>query len=534
MADQFHLAQQQTAAIDGRAAIKLGLRWDFQGVSDPVDLDASITVYDQHGSLLDAVFYNKLHSNDDSIIHSGDNRDGAAQGDDEYIMVNLSQLHPCVTALGLTVTCYNQRSLQDLHSAACYIYEPALNRVLGDLQVAAAGNAHGIIMAILYRTKGTNNWELKNIGMPVNARTFKQAIPFIQKLLLDSGVTTPSPIPSGPQPTFQMHKDDTYALATGTGKITLGLGWDIGKKAWDLDASCVVYGGQKSHIVSFSNKKACGGAVALSGDNLTGAGSGDDEMIWVKLNALPREYLDLFFSVTIYSSGGKFRDIKNAYVRLVENDTKSEKCRYSLSSRAELADTNAQIMAALIWTRTGWLLWAIGEPATGSMAKDLAPRIQGIMATHPTYLRLIEGRGPRPKPPPRRAKAVGITIHRGVGLAAKDKNGKSDPYCQIRLSNTSSKKALYKSRVIKKTLNPTWDLKAMVALPKSSRGSSSSGVSMSTAGSELMLIVDVFDKDKFGKDDFMGVAHIMLEDMTEDTYIEQRSFKLGMKLKKLV
>ena len=69
----------------------IGLSWDFYG-GEKFDIDASVVMVDDLGSIIDCVYYNKLESDCGSINHSGDQRDGSADGYDETIQINLATI----------------------------------------------------------------------------------------------------------------------------------------------------------------------------------------------------------------------------------------------------------------------------------------------------------------------------------------------------------------------------------------------------------------------------------------------------------
>ena len=101
-------------------------------------------------------------------------------------------------------------------------------------------------------------------------------------------------------------------------RVRMGLGWDTGRgEDIDLDASCILYDARKKDIdkVWFMSKKGDNGNVATSGDNLTGAGEGDDEVIKVDLDKLSSNVQSLVFVVNSFS-GQKFTAVRNAFCRL--------------------------------------------------------------------------------------------------------------------------------------------------------------------------------------------------------------------------
>lgn len=155
-------------------------------------------------------------------------------------------------------------------------------------------------------------------------------------------------------------------------KVFMGLGWDPAKRGRniDLDASVIAYDGrgEKLEIVWFMHKKEFGGAIWHSGDNLTGKGDGDDEVINVDLMALPPQVAHLVFTINSYS-GQKFTDIANSYARLVDANTKQELVRFSLT---ESEKRTGVVMAVLSRTpQNTWEMRALGQFVDGRTVKKL-------------------------------------------------------------------------------------------------------------------------------------------------------------------
>ena len=145
-------------------------------------------------------------------------------------------------------------------------------------------------------------------------------------------------------------KVDLTKENAGLKRLIVGLGWDEAEKKVgffgrkkeadiDCDASALVcgVGGKlldKDDIVYFGNLKHRTGAITHLGDNLTGEGEGDDEQLIVELNAIPESYEKIIFVVNIYKAFERnqhFGMIKNAFIRIVDADTKQELCKYNLS-----------------------------------------------------------------------------------------------------------------------------------------------------------------------------------------------------------
>ncbi|MCX5260021.1 TerD family protein [Streptomyces canus] len=163
-----------------------------------------------------------------------------------------------------------------------------------------------------------------------------------------------------------LQKNQTVSLVKGgqplLSQVKMGLGWEPAYrgKDIDLDASVIAYGPQRNHIDScyFGKLSIVGGAIKHSGDNLTGEGGGDDEVIVVDLGRLPQEVTGLVFTVNSFS-GQKFTEVAKAYCRLIDAASGEELVRFDLTN-AE-AQTGV-MMAKLIKQFTGeWEMTAIGD-----------------------------------------------------------------------------------------------------------------------------------------------------------------------------
>ncbi|QAY70721.1 TerD family protein [Xylanimonas protaetiae] len=185
-------------------------------------------------------------------------------------------------------------------------------------------------------------------------------------------------------------KGQTINLAkptTGAGltKVRMGLGWDtktvekrslfggtrLVQKAIDLDASALlVGGGQVREIVYFGQLRSKDASIQHTGDNLTGAGDGDDESITVDLTRVSSWVEHIVFTVNSYS-GQPFTDIDNAFVRVVDStDRDSELGRFTLTGSGL---HTALVMARVSRTPAGWTFTAIGTPGQGRTANQLIP-----------------------------------------------------------------------------------------------------------------------------------------------------------------
>ncbi|MGW1541769.1 TerD family protein [Streptomyces sp. NPDC002309] len=163
-----------------------------------------------------------------------------------------------------------------------------------------------------------------------------------------------------------LQKNQTVSLVKGgrplLSQVKMGLGWEPAYRGRDidLDASVIAYGPQRNHIDScyFGKLQIVGGAIKHSGDNLTGEGGGDDEVIAVDLGRLPQEVTGLVFTVNSFS-GQKFTEVAKAYCRLIDAASGEELVRFDLTSAEPQTGV---LMAKLIRQFSGeWEMTAMGD-----------------------------------------------------------------------------------------------------------------------------------------------------------------------------
>lgn len=176
----------------------------------------------------------------------------------------------------------------------------------------------------------------------------------------------------------------------GLSRVVVGLGWDeteqkrglFSKKPADIDcdASAILLstGGKlssNSDVIFYHNLKHSSGAVMHCGDNLTGAGEGDDEQIIVDLKKIPENYEKIVFVVTIYQARERnqhFGMIKNAFIRIVDSNTGNEMFKYDLS---ENYDGRTAMIFGEIYRHNGeWKFSAVGEPTNDNGISEMAKR----------------------------------------------------------------------------------------------------------------------------------------------------------------
>jgi tellurium resistance protein TerD len=158
--------------------------------------------------------------------------------------------------------------------------------------------------------------------------------------------------------------------APGLRAVLVGLGWDVRTTTgadFDLDASALILGADgkilsDSHFIFFNNLKSPDGSVEHTGDNLTGEGEGDDEVIKVDVSAVPAEVDKITVAVSIYDAearGQSFGQVRNAFIRVVNQDGGAEITRYDLSEDA--STETAMIFGELYRNGAEWKFRAVGQ-----------------------------------------------------------------------------------------------------------------------------------------------------------------------------
>ena len=165
--------------------------------------------------------------------------------------------------------------------------------------------------------------------------------------------------------------------APGLTAVIVGLGWDARTTTgqdFDLDASAIMVTAEgkvlsDSHFVFFNNTKSPDGSVEHTGDNLTGEGEGDDEQIKVDLSTVPAEVDKIVFPVSIYDAESRsqsFGQVRNAFIRIVNQAGGAELTRYDLSEDA--STETAMVFGELYRNGTDWKFRAVGQGYASGLA----------------------------------------------------------------------------------------------------------------------------------------------------------------------
>ena len=173
-------------------------------------------------------------------------------------------------------------------------------------------------------------------------------------------------------------KVDLTKTNPGLKEVLIGLGWDTNKydggSDFDLDAAAFMLNGtgkvnSDDDFIFYQNLKHASGSVEHLGDNLTGAGEGDDEEIVVDLSKVPENVDKIDFTVTIYEAEERkqnFGQVENAFIRVVNKVSGEELIRYDLGE--DFSIETAVVIGELYRNKGEWKFNAIGSGFSGGLA----------------------------------------------------------------------------------------------------------------------------------------------------------------------
>ncbi len=164
----------------------------------------------------------------------------------------------------------------------------------------------------------------------------------------------------------------------GLSNVVVGLGWDVNQfdtgGSFDLDTAAFMLGDNgkcptDKEFIFFGNLSHPTGCIQHLGDNLTGAGDGDDEQIKINLNAVPSNISKIAFSVTIYDAEARrqnFGQVNNAFIRIYNEANGEEILRYDLGE--DFSIETAAVFGELYKNNGEWKFNAIGSGYQGGLA----------------------------------------------------------------------------------------------------------------------------------------------------------------------
>jgi stress response protein SCP2 len=176
------MAKNESKSLDGVDHITIGLGWESS-----VDLDASLVTMDAKGDWKEKIFYNKYESDDKTIIHNGDNRQGDQDGDDETIDVKLSEVDSKITALGVCIT-INTKGKHFGMVESAYVRVLSRGRELMRFSLSDLDNCTAYVVAIIHRGcehhRDNTSWSMTAEGLSGYGKSVSYCVEAMQGMYL--------------------------------------------------------------------------------------------------------------------------------------------------------------------------------------------------------------------------------------------------------------------------------------------------------------------------------------------------------------
>ena len=363
--------------------INVGLGWDFSK-RDTFDLDASVTGFDERNEPVESIYFRQLDGLDRSVHHFGDNLTGVGDGDDEVISIILNKVPARVMSLAVTVNSYKSNSLIKAKSAFIRLFETHSKREIGKFILNKTKDCIGLLLGLLERNKQTGGWFFRVMCDPIEGNIVTGSYNSLKVLLngylesFNSDMSNNKP--RHPIPDEQLFTPETW-INIDTARVHVGLGWDIlPGNVYDLDASIITFDSQVNEleVIYHKNTRSKDGNIIHLGDNRTGIGEGDDEVMTINLRNLPQNVASLAVIVNSFK-GNSMVGLRSAFIRLFDDD-KPIGC-HVLGEGTETVGLLLGYFRRDVVNKS-WLFQVMIYPLPGTEAPESIPQLKSILARY--------------------------------------------------------------------------------------------------------------------------------------------------------
>ena len=302
--------------------VNIGLGWDFIG-NERFDLDGSVTAFDINNNPIESIFFQHLSGLEGTVLHHGDNLTGQGEGDDEIITINLDFIPPNVSYLAIAINSFRSNSLIKAKSAFIRIYTNSVG--IGRYILSRTKDCIGLLLGLFERDPQIGKWYFNVMCDPIEGNVITNSYNSIKQLLDEYkssfiSQTVNCKVKLHPLPNEKIFTNNTWIPIDS--QITyVGLGWDIQKGySFDLDAAIIAFDINKNvkDIIYHKSTSNFNGSIKHFGDNKTGKGDGDDEIISINFPTLDLSYDSLAVILNSFK-GNPLVGIKSGFIRLFDN-----------------------------------------------------------------------------------------------------------------------------------------------------------------------------------------------------------------------
>ena len=360
--------------------VKVGLGWNFSK-SDVFDLDGSVTGFNECNEPIESIYFAKLKGLNGSVRHHGDNLTGKGSGDDEVITIELNKVPKNVYSLAVAINSYKENSIIRAKSAFIRLIDGKTKNEIGRFVLNETKDCIGLLLGLFERNRQTGGWFFRVMVDPLEGNIITSSYDSLKTLLngysesFNSGMVNYQPRhPLPGEPTFT---PETW-IDLVPGLIYIGLGWDIlPGNVYDLDASVISFDRniQEMEIIYHKNLKSKDGCIVHHGDNRTGLGEGDDEVLSVNLANINPNVNAMAVIVNSFK-GNSMVGLRSAYIRLYDQ-TKLIGC-HVIGQGAETTGLLFGLFRKDLYNNA-WLFQVMISPLPGKEAPDSIQQLKILL-----------------------------------------------------------------------------------------------------------------------------------------------------------
>ena len=297
--------------------VLVGLGWDFTG-GETFDLDASVTGFDFQFNVVDTIYFNHKNGLSGSVIHFGDNLTGEGEGDDEVIKVILHQVPRRVQYLAVTINSFKKNSLIRARSAYIRLFTNTYH--IGKYTLRRTKDCIGLLLGIFERSQDPYTWYFRVMADPIRGNKVTLSYEDIKALLGAYSIYNTAqrrvqhPLPG--EPLIEFNK----WIQLPNRFMYIGLGWNIQQGSnFDLDASIITFDRMNMPLefIYHRNLRSYNGSIIHYGDNRTGLGEGDDEVLSIDFGHVDPNVFTMAVVVNSFK-GNSLVQVMDAFVRIYD------------------------------------------------------------------------------------------------------------------------------------------------------------------------------------------------------------------------
>ena len=356
----------------------VGLGWDFSW-KESFDLDASVTGFDADNEVIEYIYFQHKLGLDGSVKHFGDNLTGEGSGDDEVIQINLNQVPEKVHYLTVTINSYHGNSLIKAKKAFIRLYTK--KDKIGKYLLNRTKDCVGLLLGVFERDTKLNIWYFRVMADPLEGKVVCDSKTSIQKLLGNYSINVGynsanvNQIVKHPFPGEEIFKLENWEKVDAA-FVYVGLGWNLQKGFnFDLDASILTFDGKNNilDIIYHKNLQSKNGSIIHKGDNKTGEGEGDDEILSIDFRKLDNNVATIAVIVNSFK-GNSLINILDGFIRLYDNDKP-----IGVNILENCPDCVGLFLGLFRKQGKTWFFEAIKEPIKGTIAKDSVSDVKALL-----------------------------------------------------------------------------------------------------------------------------------------------------------